>query len=286
MAAADADNVPRRSAAADILSRLAASPAAERALSIVTDSSAEPPAAVTRLADALGAGLLPAIVRHWADGPGEAVRGRLQKHVAASGDVGRRALRRLVATEKGSAEIRLAALRLLLNTGAADLTSTFEDCLTDPSPDVRAEAFHALAGLATDRAREALASGIAGAPPDGQAALIAQVIAMRPEVSVPVLARLVRELDQATVRPKVLGGLIAALADAGTDEAARALMLVFERSSWRAPHRALRYRMAAAAGLRRIGGPWSAAGLRALAGVAPSTGPDPRHGGTGRTETR
>jgi HEAT repeat protein len=251
----------------------------------VADPSADPPRAVGRLVEALGAGLLPAIVRQWAADPGEAARGRLQALVAGSGDAGRRALRRLLGTGKDSADLRLAALTLLRMTGGSDLTSTFEECLSDSNPGIRGEAFQALASLATDRARDALATGIAGAPPDGQPVLIDQVVAMRREISVPILARLVRELDQATVPPKALGTVISALADAGTDDAARALLQIFRQSSWRSPHRALRYRMAAAAGLHRIGGPWSSAGLRALAGVPPAESASPP-GGAGRTDTR
>jgi hypothetical protein len=274
VAAADADHAARRSAAADVLARLSGSPAAERALAIVSDPSAEPPASVTRLVDALGAGLLPSLVRHWAAASDQTVRARLQQHLIESGDAGRRILRRLAATSKERPDTRLAALRLLRAHAGSDLTATFEECLADADAEIRAEAFDALAGTANDRERDALAAGIANAPPDGQAALIDRVAAMPREASVPILARLVRAVDQGTVAPGALRTIIGGLADAGTDEAARALLQVFAHTSWRSPHRALQYRMAAAAGLRRIGGPWSAAGWRALAGVGGSPGPD------------
>ncbi len=287
MAAADSDHPPRRSAAADALTRLAASPGTERALAHVMSPSEPPSEAVTRLVNALGAGLLPAIVRSWSGDLTADVRERLQRHVADSGDAGRRALRRLLATDKQSAPFRLAAIRLLrLTACGVDLTSTFEASLADPDPDVRAAAFDALADIGSDRARDALAAGIAGAPADGQEVLIGRVVSMARDRAVPLLARLVRGLDQATVPPRALGAVISALADAGTDDAARALMQVFAQTSWRAPHRALRYRMAAAAGLRRIGGPWAAAGLRALAGVTSLVPPSPRASDAGRTDER
>jgi hypothetical protein len=258
----------RRASASDILEQLAGLAAAQDALAQIALPEPIGSDAITRLLSAIGPGLVPAIVRQWVVASDAAARWRLESLVAAQGEPGRTALRRVLGGEPDAPHLRVAAIRLLLVTGASDQASALGPSLADPHPDVRREAFLALAATPTDRARDALAGGIAVADTVSQMALVEQVAGLRQEHAVPILSRLLAQVDQASVALPVYLSIIAALRRAGSDEAARALMLVFDRTRWRAPYRALRFRAAAASALRTIGGPWARAALRAATGLS------------------
>jgi HEAT repeat protein len=262
----ETDDGLRRASAAEILQKLGVSTAAREALAQL--SHAEPPDsdAIIRLLTAIGPAIVPAIVRQWAIETDVSVRGRAESLVAAMGEPGRRALRRMLGVEKDSPPVRVAAIRLLRLTGESDDASALGTCLADSDPDVRREAFQALANSSTDRARDVLASGIAGADAASQMVLVEEVAGLRREHAVPILARFLLHVDQAAVAPRVYLRVIAVLRQTGTEEAARSLMLVFDRTRWRAPYRALRFRVAAASALRTIGGRWADTALRALTG--------------------
>ncbi|MCX6544406.1 MAG: HEAT repeat domain-containing protein [Acidobacteria bacterium] len=265
--ASESDDGLRRTSAAEILQKLAASTATREALAEL--SHADPPEssdAIIRLLTAIGPGIVPVVVRQWAVESDVSARARAERLVTALGEPGRRALRRVLGVEKDSPPVRVAAIRLLRLTGDSDDASALGTCLADSHPDVRREAFQALATSSTDRARDILASGIAGADAASQMVFVEQVAGLGRQHAVPILARFVLRVDQTAIAPRVYRLVISALRQAGTDEAARALMLVFGRTRWRAPYRALRFRIAAASALRAIGGPWTGAALRALAG--------------------
>ena len=267
LVASESDDTLRRSSATDILQKLAGFTAVQEALTQIARAEPMGSDAVIRLLTAIGPGIVPAIARQWAMETDVAARARLESLVATYGEAGSRALRRVLGAEKDAPQLRVAAIRLLVLTGMSDHASTLGASLADPDADVRREAFQALAASSTDRARDVLVGGIAGANAESQMTFVEQVAALRREHAVPVLARLLLQIDQAAVAPPVYLLIIAVLRQAGNQEAAGALMLVFERTRWRAPYRALRFRVAAASALRSIGGPWAVAGLRAVAGL-------------------
>ena len=265
--ASESGDTPRRSSATDVLQKLGGSAAAQDALAQIANAEPMRSDAMTRLLGAIGPGLVPAIVARWEADSDASARSRLEGLVAACGEPGRRELRRVLGAAKDAPHLRVAAIRLLVLTGASEQASALEASLGDRHPDVRRAAFQALAAASTDRARDALVCGIARADAESQMALLEQVAALRQEQSVPLLARLLLHVDQYIVAAPVYLSIIAILRRVGSDEAAMALMLVFDRTRWRAPYRALQFRLAAASGLRAIGGPWAAAALRAMAGL-------------------
>jgi len=283
--ASESDDPLRRASATDVLQKLAGATTAREAIAQVGRAESTESDALIRLLTAVGPGIVPALVRQWAIESEVLARTRLEGLVAAHGEAGRRALRRVLGTEKDAPHLRVAAIRLLLLTGASDQASTLAASLADPDADVRRETFQALAASSTDRARDVLVGGIAGANAESQMAFVEQVAALRREHAVPILARLLLQIDQATVAPAVYLSIIAVLRQAGNDEAARALMRVFDSTRWRTPYRALRFRLAAAAALRAIGGPWRAAALRAAAGLGYAGSAPRTQGPASKTDT-
>lgn len=239
-----------KTVAAKAIQVLHESSACEKALGALGLSSAPVPVTQIKFILAIGPTLIPRIVRRWMSSQDPWVRSQLESVLAEFGRDGREALRRMLAS--GEASVKTAAIRLLADSTATDHLASMETLLSDPSEQVRHEALRVLAGSPSDRAHEVLARGIARTEPEQQPVLIGEVVAMGTVALVPVLRRLVSYLDQNEVDPKVYLAVIDGLRQAGGPEAAAALRLVSERSSWRTPLRTMKFRAAAKHALRSI----------------------------------
>lgn len=239
-----------KAVAAKALQVLHESSACEKALGALGVSSAPVPVAQINFILAIGPTLIPRLVRRWMASQDSWVRLQLESVLGEFGREGREALRRMLTSSE--AGVKTAAIRLLADASATDHLASMEALLSDPDLQVRHEALVVLASSPSDRAHEVLARGIAGTGPDQQPVLIGEVVAMGGVALVPVLRRLVSYLDQNDVDPRVYLAVIDGLRQAGGPDAAAALRLVSERSSWRTPLRTMKFRAAARHALRSI----------------------------------
>jgi len=245
----------RRLLAADILQKLAASRVPEAALETIADAEPSLADTMTRVLSAIGPPLVPVVARRWAVEPSASTRSRLEGVVLGWGKHGRESLRRLLGADKELPQARVAAIRLLQLSGATDHVPTLEAALSDPDHDVRREACRALANAPSERALDILARGIARADSGTQAVLLEQLAGLGPRRVVPILERVLLLTDPRRVAPAVYLSIIDILKRAGGDDAASALMVVFDWNRWRAPYRAWRFRSATRSALRSMGNP-------------------------------
>lgn len=248
--ASEGHDAVRRRLSREALHKLAQSDACTQALAGVASGLPSGGDGSVRLLLAVGPALVPAIARRYADETGSAVRDKLADLVAGYGRDAGEALKYLLRAD--SPELRSAAVRLLHRIGATEHLPGLEPLLADANLKVRREALHALATAESDRAREVLARAFARADEPQQRALIEPLIALGDNYAVPALRALLTQTDQRAVARPVYLSIIERLGHARTDEAVAALGLVFEQTRWRAPWRALAFRSAAIAALRRM----------------------------------
>jgi HEAT repeat protein len=217
---------------------------------------------------------MPAVSRRWASERQPPVRARLERAVAAAGKAGRDGLRRLLASDAESGEVRVAAIRLLELTPGTEHLPALEAALSDAHEGVRTEAFRALSSSGADRAAEILARGIARADATAQLALLTR-LAAHGGGRLPVLLRLVPQIDPQTAPLPVCLSLIEVIERTGGRDAETLLSDLAARTHWRTPLRTWRVRSAVRAALRvvRRGG-GTAAGRGTVPPAADSNGAD------------
>jgi len=200
----------------------------------------------------IGAPLMPAVAERWAAEREPSVRARFERAVAAAGRAGRDGLRRLLASDAASGDVRMAAIRLLELTPGTEHLPTLEAALSDGHEGVRTEAFRALFASGAERASEILARGIARADAATQLTLLKRLAAHGGVRSLPVLRRLVPQFDPQTAPLAVCFSLIEVFERVGGPEADSLLSGLAERTRWRTPLRTWRIRAAANAALRVV----------------------------------
>jgi len=236
--------------AAETLQKLGTSPAAELALAALPDATPGGADILVAVLAAIGAPLMPAVARRWAAERQPPVRARLERAVAAAGKAGRDGLRRLLALGAESGDVRMAAIRLLDLTQGTEHLPALEAALSDAHEGVRAEAFRALSSSGAERAAEILARGIARADAAAQMSLVNRLTAHGG--GLPVLQRLVPQIDPQTVPLPFCLSLIEVLERAGGPEAEALLSGLAGRTHWRTPLRTWRVRSAASTALREV----------------------------------
>lgn len=278
--AAESADGAHRVVANDVLQKLARSRASDEGLVRVTDADPALSAEVTRLLCAIGPPVVAAVVHRWTDEKDPQARSRLESVIVSGGRPGREALRRLFGSAEEPTKVRAAAIRLLRITGGAEHLPALEAALSDPSDEVRAEAFRALADASSERASDILARGIARADAPTQLNLLALIGTLGSSRMVPIVQRLFAQIDPGTVAVPVYLSMIESMKRSGDgdgSDAATALRSVSARTHWRAPYRAWRFRSAARSALRAIGGQGPAVGRDAPpaeARPADVTGPE------------
>jgi hypothetical protein len=236
--------------AAEALQKVGASPASEKALAELAGADCPHAATLVRILGPLGPALMPVIAQRWAAERQPAARVRLEQVASISGKPGREALRRLLSSSRETPEVRVAAIRLLELTPGTEHLPALEAALSDEHEELRAEAFRALAGSASDRAGDILARGIARAEAATQARLLEQLTGLGGSRARPVLQRLVAQLDPQTASLPVCLSVIGALAHVGGESAEDLLASLVRRTRWSTPLRTWRLRSAAGAALR------------------------------------
>jgi hypothetical protein len=237
---------------AEALQKLGTSPAAELALAALVRPDAAQADVIVAVLAVIGAPLMPAVAGRWAAERQPATRARLERAVAAAGKAGRDGLRRLLASDTEGPEVRVAAIRLLELTPGTEHLPALEAALSDPHEGVRTEAFRALSSSGSDRASDILARGIARADPATQLTLLGRLPTRGGGRSLPVLQRLVPQIDPQAAPVPVCLSLIAALEQAGGRDAVEPIATLARRTHWRAPIRTWRIRAAANAALRAL----------------------------------
>ena len=238
--------------ASEVLQKLGASPAADRALAGLADAEAASADTLVRILGAVGSVIMPAVAQHWAAARQATLRSRLEQVARESGKPGREALRRLLASDGEPADLRVAAIRLLDLTPGTEHLPALEAALSDEAEDVRNEAFRSLAGSTSDRACDILARGVARADAATQAVLLARLTGLGEGRARQVFQRLLPQVDPQTAHLPACLSMIAALGRVGGPEAAPLLADVISRTHWRTPLRAWRIRSAASAALRAV----------------------------------
>jgi HEAT repeat protein len=236
--------------ATEALQKVGASPASEKALAELTGADCPHAATLVRILGPLGPALMPMIAQQWAAARQAAVRARLEQVAGASGKPGREALRRLLSSDSEAPEVRVAAIRLLELTPGTEHLPALESAMSDEHEEVRAEAFRALAGSASDRACDILARGIARADAATQSRLLEQLTGLGGSRARPVLQRLVAQIDPQTAALSACLSLVGALAHMGDETAEPLLASIVRRTRWSTPLRTWRLRSAAGAALR------------------------------------
>jgi len=260
--------------AAETLEKLGASVAAEHALAALPGATPAGAGLLVAVLAAIGAPLMPAIARRWAAEHQLPVRARFEQAVAAAGKAGRDGLRRLLASEAEAGNVRVAAIRLLDLTPGTEHLPALEAALSDADETVRAEAFRALSASGSSRAFEVLARGIARAGPATQLTLLDQLSRHAGGRILPMLQRLVPQIDPQAAPVPVSLALISVLVRAGGGDAERLLADHVSRTRWRTPLRTWRLRSAGRSALRTI-----RQGGGAEARRGPARSPEDRTGG-------
>jgi hypothetical protein len=238
--------------AAETVQKLGASPAAELALAGLADATPAQADVLVAVLGVIGPPLMPAVARQWAAERRPAARARFERAAAAAGRPGRDGLRRLLASDEEPPEVRVAAIRLLELTPGTEHLPALEAALSDAHEAVRAEAFEALVSSGADRASDILARGIARADGATQLTLLDRLVSERGARSLPVLQRLVPQVDPQAAPVAACLSLIAMLERAGGGEAEALLDGLARRTRWRTPMRTWRIRSAARAALRAV----------------------------------
>ena len=238
--------------AAETVQKLGASPAAQSALAALPDATPAGADVLVAVLAAIGAPLMPAVAERWAAEREPSVRARFERAVAAAGRAGRDGLRRLLASDAEPGDVRVAAIRLLELTPGTEHLPALEAALSDAHEGVRAEAFRALSSSGAERAAEILARGIARADAATQLPLLKRLSAHGGVRSLPVLRRLVPQIDPQTAPLAVCLSLIEVFERVGGPETEALLLGLAQRTHWRTPLRTWRIRTAANAALRVV----------------------------------
>jgi hypothetical protein len=238
--------------AAETLQKLGTSSAANQALAALPGADPAQADVIVAILAAIGAPLMPSIAQKWAADRQPAVRALYERVVVAAGRAGREGLRRLLVSDADAADVRIAAIRLLDLAPGTEHLPALETALSDAHEGIRAEAFRALSASTAERASEILARGMARADSATQLALLNRLMAQGGSRSLPVLQRLVPQIDPQTASVPVCLAFIAALERAGGGEAASLLAGFIPRTRWRTPLRTWRLRGAANKALRAV----------------------------------
>ena len=236
--------------AAEALQKLGASPASDKALSELAGADEPRAAILVRVLGPLGSAIMPTVVQRWSADRQPAARARLEQVARAAGKPGREALRRLLASTSEAPEVRIASIRLLELTPGTEHLPALEAAMSDQHDEVRAEAFRALAGSASDRACDILARGIARADATTQTRLLEQLTGLGGSRARPVLQRLAAQIDFQTASLSVCLSMVGALAHVGADAAEPLLASIVRSTRWSTPLRTWRLRSAAGAALK------------------------------------
>ncbi len=261
--AADGAN---RASAGEVLDRLAESPVAESVFGMLPGADSATSGTLVRALSAIGPALVPALVTRWAAERQPAPRARLEQVVVGCGRAGREVLRRLLASNAATTEVRVAAAHLLELTPGTEHLPILEAALSDPQDEVRNVAFNALARSSLDRAQDILARGIAKAEPPAQMALLDRLSALGSDRMLPVLRRAFSLVDPGTADLGVCLAMIATLGRAGGEGVRPLLTGAAGRTTWRSPLRAWRVRSAVKSALRALGEGVAPAAVPAAAG--------------------
>ena len=238
--------------AAETVQKLGASPAAGLALAGLVDAAPAQADVLVAVLGVIGPPLMPAVARQWAAERRPDARARLERAAGAAGRAGRDGLRRLLASDEEAPEVRVAAIRLLELTPGTEHLPALEAALSDAHETVRAEAFEALVSSGADRASDILARGIARADGATQLTLLDRLVSERGVRSLPVLQRLVPQVDPQAAPVAACLSLIAMLERAGGGETESLLEGMARRTQWRTPIRTWRIRSAVRAALRAV----------------------------------
>lgn len=190
---------------------------------------------------------------------------RLRELLLGFGAAGRQSVEQLKTSSNPA--VRRTAIDLLRVFGGREALPELESMLDDKDPQVQRESIRAIVQLGTNEAYAVLERALVGRSRD---AVLAQLIALRDDKAIPLLCYVLKH-----TRPQgklvnvhlaiidALGGLSAHPESTGT------LRTVLYQGRWWAPFRTAALRRAAAASLRRIGGPDAAGVLEEAASRGP-----------------
>lgn len=249
-----------RDRAAEVLQRLSRAPWLPSALEMLPEAAPATADALVRVLSRIGGPLLPAVAARWAADCPPALRASLERIVGESGRKGREPLRRLIASDTEPPNLRVAAIRLLELTPGVDHLPALEAVLSDRHDEVRRAAVRALAGSSSARAIDVLARRLATSDAPSREVLLTGLMAEDGRHALPVLQRVLSQVDPRKAPMPMYLSIIAAVGRTGLGEAAPVLASVIQRASWSAPLRAWRFRSAAKAALRALGGPAAGSG--------------------------
>lgn len=253
-----------RTAATAALEKLAAGPLIRHVvthLRKVDEREVEP---FNRLCHTLG----PIVVRPLAEAiateeNNRALR-RMRELLLGFGAAGRQFVEQLKNSQNPA--VRRTAIDLLRVFGGREALPELASMLDDADPQVQREAIRAIVQIGTEEAYAVLERALAGSTRD---AVLQQLIALRDDKAVPLLCYVLQHTNPRGRMVNVHLGIIDALGGlAASAESTATLRNALYSGDWWAPFRTSAVRQAAAASLRRIGGPEAAAVLEEAAASA------------------
>ncbi len=165
--------------------------------------------------------------------------------------------------------VRRTAIDLLRVFGGREALPELASMLDDSDPQVQREAVRAIVQIGTEEAYAVLERALAGATRD---AVLQQLIALRDDKAVPLLCYVLKHTEARGAMVNVHLGIIDALGGlSASPESTATLKTALYSGDWWAPFRTAAVRQAAAAALRRIGGPDASAVLEEAA-ASPNRG--------------
>jgi hypothetical protein len=190
---------------------------------------------------------------------------RLRELLLGFGAAGRQSVEQLKTSSNPA--VRRTAIDLLRVFGGREALPELESMLDDKDPQVQRESIRAIVQLGTNEAYAVLERALVGRSRD---AVLAQLIALRDDKAIPLLCYVLKHTRPHGKLVNVHLAIIDALGGLSEHpESTGTLKAVLYQGTWWAPFRTATLRQAAAASLRRIGGPDAAGVLEEAAARGP-----------------
>ena len=190
---------------------------------------------------------------------------RLRELLLGFGAAGRQSVEQLKSSPNPA--VRRTAIDLLRVFGGREALPELASMLDDKDPQVQRESIRAIVQIGTDEAYAVLERAVVGGSRD---AVVEQLISLRDDKAIPLLCYVLKRTRPRGKLVNVHLAIIDALGGLSAQaESTSTLKSVLYDGNWWAPFRTTAVRQAAAAALRRLGGPEATAVLEDAASNGP-----------------
>jgi HEAT repeat protein len=256
---------PLKAAAAEALDRLGSGPLLRNVVLQIRKVEEREVEALNALCHTLGPSAIRPLAEALATEENSRALRRLRELLLGFGAAGRQSVEQLKSSPNPA--VRRTAIDLLRVFGGREALPELASMLDDKDPQVQRESIRAIVQIGSTEAYSILERALAGG---SKTAVLEQLIAMRDDKAIPLLCYVLKRTSPQGKLVNVHLAIIDALGGLSPHtESTNTLKAVLYHGKWWAPFRTATLRQAAAAALRRIGGPDAAAVLEEAASRGP-----------------